>query len=58
MEKVAADFKPEPPPPPRHCSKCGKEPKLIGAILDSAKGRNIRMYECQCGDRTWTPHKT
>jgi len=56
MENAAADLKPE-PPPPRRCGKCGKEPKFVSAILDSAKGRNIRMYECQCGDRTWTSHK-
>jgi hypothetical protein len=35
-EKVAADLRPE-PPPPRRCSKCGKEPKFVGAMLDSAR---------------------
>jgi len=55
MENAADDVKSEPPP---RCRKCGKEPKFTGAILDSAKGRSIRMYECQCGSRTWTSHKT
>jgi hypothetical protein len=55
MENGArADIRPEPPP---RCGKCGKELKFIGAILDSAKGRNIRRYECQCGDGMWTSHK-
>jgi DNA-directed RNA polymerase subunit RPC12/RpoP len=54
MENAAVDVKSEPP----RCSKCGKEPKFLGAMLDSAKGRNIRMYECQCGSKTWTSHKT
>jgi hypothetical protein len=29
------------------------EIELIQKILDSDTGRIIRMYECQCGDRTW-----
>jgi len=49
MENAAVDVKPEPPP---RCGKCGEDPKFIRAILDSAKGRNIRMYECQCGSIT------
>ncbi len=55
MENAAVDVKPEPPP---RCGKCGEDPKFIRAILDSAKGRNIRMYECQCGSITWTSPKT
>ncbi len=55
MENAAVDIKPESPP---RCGKCGRDPKFIGAILDSAKGRNIRVYECQCGSTTWTSHKT
>jgi hypothetical protein len=55
MDNAArADLRTEPPP---RCGKCGKELKFIGAMLDSAKGRNIRRYECQCGDGMWTSHK-
>jgi hypothetical protein len=54
MENAAVDVKSEPP----RCSKCGKEPKFVGAMLDSAKGSNIRIYECQCGSKTLTSHKT
>jgi len=35
------------------CTRCGAEPKLIGTILDSNKGRTIRMLRCQCGEQIW-----
>jgi hypothetical protein len=54
MENAAAALKPKPP----RGGKCGEEQKFIGAILDSAKGRTIRLYECRCGERTWTSRKT
>jgi hypothetical protein len=38
---------------PRCCIRCGAEPKLVGAMLDSNKGRTIRMFRCQCGEQTW-----
>jgi hypothetical protein len=37
--------------PPRCCSA---EPKLVGTMLDSNKGRTIRMFKCECGEQTWT----
>ena len=36
-----------------HCVRCGEEPKLVGTMLDSRKGRTIRMIRCQCGEQTW-----
>jgi hypothetical protein len=38
---------------PRRCIRCGAEPKLVGTMLDSNKGRTIRMFRCQCGEQTW-----
>ena len=38
---------------PRRCIRCGAEPKIIGTILDSSKGRIIRTFRCQCGEQTW-----
>jgi hypothetical protein len=29
------------------------ESKLVGTMLDSNKGRIIRMFRCQCGEQTW-----
>jgi hypothetical protein len=38
---------------PSRCIRCGEEPKLVGTMLDSSKGRTIRMIRCQCGEQTW-----
>jgi hypothetical protein len=38
---------------PRRCIRCSAEPKHIGTMLDSNKGRIIRMFRCQCGEQTW-----
>jgi hypothetical protein len=26
---------------------------LVGSILDTAKGRLVRIYKCACGERSW-----
>jgi hypothetical protein len=39
---------------PRTCRHCGDEPKLIRTMLDSQKGRKIRMFKCVCGEQTWS----
>jgi len=38
---------------PRRCSRCAAEPRLVGTMLDSNKGRTISMFKCQCGEQTW-----
>lgn len=38
---------------PRRCIRCSAEPKLVGTMLDSNKGRIIRMFKCHCGEQTW-----
>jgi hypothetical protein len=30
------------------------ESKLVGTMLDSNKGRIIRMFRCQCAEQTWS----
>jgi hypothetical protein len=35
------------------CSECGAQPKLAGMMLDSAGGRMVRMFECECGKQSW-----
>jgi hypothetical protein len=37
----------------RTCSRCGAQLELVNTMLDSAKGRIIRMFNCQCGKQTW-----
>ncbi|MET4631024.1 hypothetical protein ABIB83_008084 [Bradyrhizobium sp. I1.8.5] len=37
----------------RRC-KCGAQPKLVHNMMDSLRGLTVRVFECQCGERTWT----
>jgi hypothetical protein len=38
--------------PPR-CPTCAALPRLTQSILDPRKGRTVRLYQCQCGERMW-----
>jgi hypothetical protein len=35
------------------CPTCASRPRLIISILDSRKGRTVRMFECRCGEVVW-----
>jgi hypothetical protein len=35
------------------CGSCGAQPRLVSTMLDSAKGRIIRMFKCECGQHIW-----
>ena len=35
------------------CPTCALRPRLRIAILDSRKGRAVRMLECRCGEIVW-----
>jgi hypothetical protein len=37
--------------------RCGAQPKLMRKIMDSRNGMTIRIFECQCGRRSWTEDK-
>lgn len=37
----------------RRC-KCGAQPRMVHAMLDSLRGLTVRTFECQCGERSWT----
>ena len=37
----------------KKCRFCGTTLELMRKMLDLDTGCVIRMYECQCGDRTW-----
>ena len=45
------------PNPVRLCMACGARPALIRSMLDSLSGRTVRMFKCQCGEKTWTEDK-
>ena len=38
----------------RRCPRCDAQPRLVRQILDPRTGRSIRMFECKCGERTWS----
>jgi hypothetical protein len=40
----------------RRC-KCGAHPTLAHRMMDPTRGITVRMFECQCGERSWTEDK-
>ena len=37
--------------------KCGAQPMIIRKMMDPKTGKTVRMFECQCGARSWTEAK-
>jgi hypothetical protein len=37
--------------------KCGAPPKIVRKMMDPKTGMTFRMFECQCGGRSWTDAK-
>jgi hypothetical protein len=37
--------------------KCGAQPRLIHKRMDPRRGLTVRMFQCQCGERSWTEGK-
>src|SRR6516165_4699179 len=35
------------------CPTCASRPCLMISILDSHKGRTVRIFECRCGEIVW-----
>jgi hypothetical protein len=42
------------PNPTRVCNACGEKLALVRSMLDSLSGRTVRMFKCECGEKTWT----
>ncbi|MBR0882457.1 hypothetical protein ABIF65_004150 [Bradyrhizobium japonicum] len=40
----------------RRC-RCGAQPRLARTMMDPVHGLTVRMFECQCGERSWTEDK-
>lgn len=40
-------------PRPPLC-KCGAFPRIVCKMMDPNTGRTVRMFECGCGERSWT----
>jgi len=37
----------------RRC-RCGAQFVLARKMMDPTRGLTVRMYECQCGERSWS----
>lgn len=37
----------------RHCRFCGKMLKLVRTVFCPDREVAIRVFECECGERTW-----
>jgi formate dehydrogenase maturation protein FdhE len=35
------------------CPTCASTPDLVVSILDTRKGRMVRLLECKCGEMIW-----
>ena len=36
------------------CPKCGQRNRPVRSILDTRTGRTHHMYECRCGNQSWS----
>ena len=48
-----SDVKPLREPP----CKCGAQSRVVRKMMDPQTGKTVRMFECQCGARSWTEAK-
>jgi formate dehydrogenase maturation protein FdhE len=58
LEKQVTDNKEQSPPPrkqdaQRRCPVCAALPRLAQTMLDSRKGKTVRLFQCQCGETIW-----
>jgi hypothetical protein len=37
--------------------RCGAQPRLVRKIMDPRNGMTVRIFECGCGERSWTEGK-
>lgn len=37
--------------------RCGATAKIIRKIMDPRNGLTVRIFECRCGERSWTEEK-
>jgi hypothetical protein len=35
------------------CPRCAVQPQFVIVLLDSCKGRTVRMFRCECGEIVW-----
>lgn len=35
------------------CPACAAFPRLTQSVLDTRKGKTVRLYQCQCGELMW-----
>jgi hypothetical protein len=40
-----------------NCLKCGETPNFTTSMLEPVSGRTFHMFECRCGNKSWTSEK-
>ena len=40
--------------PLRRCNRCGAVPNEVQVLLDSRKGKSVRIIRCRCGEESWS----
>jgi hypothetical protein len=40
------------------CKKCGQQPNFVTSMLEPKAGRAFHMFQCECGEKSWTSDKT
>jgi hypothetical protein len=38
----------------RLCNRCGAVPTEVQTLLDSRKGKSVRIMRCICGEQSWS----
>jgi hypothetical protein len=36
------------------CNRCGAVPTEVQTLLDSRKGKSVRIMRCKCGEQSWS----
>jgi len=52
--EVFSSYEPNPIP---ECTNCEKRPALVLKMLNPSNGRTVRMFKCECGEKTWSEDK-
>jgi hypothetical protein len=37
----------------RKCARCGAQPYPVHLLLDTCKGKEVLLLQCECGERMW-----
>lgn len=47
MEKIGDSIQ-------QRCTRCGKPLRPVTSMLEPKSGKTFRVYQCDCGEKSWT----